>query len=66
VAFDRGGGRVGWGRGHYDATLAAAAPGALRIGLGFECQLVERVPHDPHDALLHYVVTEAAVYRTPD
>ena len=65
LAFDRAGGRVGWGRGYYDATLAAA-PQALRIGLAFECQIVESVPHDPHDVRLHYVVTEAAVYRAPD
>ncbi len=65
LAFDRAGGRIGWGRGYYDATLAAA-PQALRIGLAFECQVVESVPHDPHDVRLHYVVTEAAVYRAPD
>ena len=63
LAFDRAGGRIGWGRGYYDATLAAANPQALRIGLAFECQLVESVARDPHDVPLHYVVTEAAVYR---
>jgi 5-formyltetrahydrofolate cyclo-ligase len=63
LAFDRHGGRIGWGRGYYDVTLAAANPQALRIGLGFECQLVEQVPRDPHDVHLHYVVSEAAVYR---
>jgi 5-formyltetrahydrofolate cyclo-ligase len=62
LAFDRGGGRVGWGHGHYDATLAAA-PDALRIGLAFECQLVDEVPREPHDALLHYVVTDVATYK---
>lgn len=66
LAFDRAGRRIGWGHGHYDATLAHVSPFALRIGLAFECQLVEHVPHDPHDAVLHYVVTEAAVYRAPD
>ncbi|HUS27666.1 MAG TPA: 5-formyltetrahydrofolate cyclo-ligase [Kofleriaceae bacterium] len=66
LAFDRHGGRVGWGRGYYDVTLAAANPQALRIGLAFECQLVEQVPRDPHDMHLHYVVTEAAVYRAAD
>ena len=65
LAFDRAGGRVGWGRGYYDATLVHA-PAALRIGLAFECQLIDHVPRDPHDALLHYVVTEAAIYRAPD
>lgn len=63
AAFDRAGGRIGWGRGHYDATLAAA-PAALRIGVGYDCQLIDEVPHDPHDALLHYLVTESTVYRT--
>lgn len=63
LAFDRAGGRIGWGRGYYDATLAFA-PAALRIGLAFECQLVESIPRDPHDAQLHYVVTEAAIYQS--
>lgn len=63
LAFDRAGGRIGWGRGYYDATLAAANPQALRIGLAFECQLVETAARDAHDVPLHYVVTEAAVYR---
>jgi len=63
LAFDRSGGRVGWGLGHYDATLARV-PGALRIGLAFECQLVDAVPLDPHDVRLHAVVTEVAIYKT--
>lgn len=62
VAFDREGGRVGWGRGYYDATLAAA-PSSLRIGVAFECQLLDQVPRDPHDALLHHIVTETHTYR---
>lgn len=63
VAFDRAGGRIGWGHGHYDATLAAA-PAAVRIGLAFECQVLDHVPRDPHDALLHHVVTEVTSYRS--
>jgi 5-formyltetrahydrofolate cyclo-ligase len=62
VAFDRGGGRIGWGRGHYDATLGAA-PAAVRIGIAFECQVLDHVPRDPHDALLHHIVTEVTSYR---
>jgi 5-formyltetrahydrofolate cyclo-ligase len=61
LAFDRHGWRVGWGRGYYDATLAVA-PGARRIGVAFECQLVDEVPRDVHDARLHHVVTEENVY----
>jgi 5-formyltetrahydrofolate cyclo-ligase len=62
LAFDRSGWRVGWGRGHYDATLAAAAPDALRAGLAFECQLIEQVPREPHDAALQFIITEVATY----
>jgi 5-formyltetrahydrofolate cyclo-ligase len=58
LAFDRAGWRIGWGRGHYDATFAAASPRALRIGLAFECQMVEAVAHEPHDVALNIIITE--------
>lgn len=60
VAFDRDGGRLGWGRGYYDATLAQTH--ARTIGLAFECQLVEHVARDAHDINLEFVVTEVATY----
>ncbi len=61
LAFDRQGGRIGWGLGHYDATLIAA-PDALRIGIAFECQVVDRVQHDPHDIAVHVIITEVATH----
>jgi len=65
IAFDSGGRRLGRGRGHYDATLAALRPDALRLGLAFELQLVPEVPQEPHDAPLDAVVTEARVLWRP-
>lgn len=62
LAFDRAGGRLGWGRGHYDATFAAASPGALRIGLAYERQLVEQVAREAHDEALHIIITEVATH----
>lgn len=62
LAFDRDGGRIGWGRGHYDATFAAAPAVALRVGLAFECQLIEHVVHEPHDVALHIIITEVATH----
>jgi len=62
LAFDRAGGRIGWGRGHYDATLAAASPAALRIGLAYECQVLDEVAREPHDAALHFIITEVATH----
>lgn len=61
IAFDRAGGRIGWGRGYYDATLESA-PAALRIGLAFEGQLVDHIAREPHDIPVHYIVTEVATY----
>ncbi len=61
LAFDREGGRIGWGRGHYDATFAAR-PEALRVGLAYECQIVERVPRESHDMLVNIIITEVATH----
>ncbi len=62
LAFDLEGGRVGWGRGYYDATLAKA-PSALRLGVAFACQIVDHLPRDPHDVAMHYVITELATHE---
>lgn len=64
VAFDAGGRRLGRGRGHYDATLAALPARAVRIGLAFEVQLVPEVPREAHDVRLDAVVTERRVLWT--
>ena len=61
--FDRSGGRLGYGGGYYDRFLAGAAPRAVRIGLAFEQQLVARVPLEPHDQEMDYVVSERQVYH---
>ncbi len=62
VAFDREGGRIGWGRGHYDATLVKADPKARRVALAFECQVVERIEREQHDAKMNAIVTEVATH----
>lgn len=61
LAFDRDGARIGWGFGHYDATLVAA-PGALRIGVAFDCQILDHVPRDAHDVAMNIIITEAATH----
>lgn len=64
LAFDPIGGRLGQGGGHYDRLLAQLPGRALRVGVGFACQLVPRVPREPHDAAVDVVVTDRATYRT--
>lgn len=60
--FDKSGGRLGYGGGYYDRFLAKAAPGALRVGLAFELQVVDTVPVEPHDQFMDFVVTEENFY----
>lgn len=61
-AFDRRGGRLGYGGGYYDRFLAAQAPQAIRIGLAFACQVSDQpLALQPHDQRLHYLVTEQEV-----
>jgi len=61
LAFDPAGRRLGYGLGCYDRAFADAAPGALKVGLAFELQILERVPADPHDVPMDFVVTEDRV-----
>jgi len=59
--FDIHGGRLGYGGGYYDRFLVNDAPGAKRIGLAFEVQLVDKVPLEPHDQPLDILITEKRV-----
>lgn len=60
VGFDAQGYRIGYGGGYYDRTLAQWKD-AVRVGVAFECQRVHRLPREPHDLPLHWVVTESSV-----
>ncbi len=60
IAFDVHGARVGWGRGHYDATLEGLD--AIRIGIAFDCQIVPLGFDEAHDVHMHAVVTERMTY----
>lgn len=62
LAFDRDGGRLGWGRGYYDRALATA-PHAARVGVCLEPGIVSHVPMEAHDLPMHWVVTPSATYR---
>jgi 5-formyltetrahydrofolate cyclo-ligase len=64
LAFDRRGGRLGHGGGHYDRLLVGAAlRRAFKAGLALECQVTARVPMQKRDIRMDAVVTEKAIYR---
>jgi 5-formyltetrahydrofolate cyclo-ligase len=59
VAFDRAGHRLGRGEGYYDRAFAAAETAGLLVGVGYAFQLLDKVPHGPHDRRMDGVVTDA-------
>jgi 5-formyltetrahydrofolate cyclo-ligase len=66
VAFDRRGGRIGYGKGHFDRAIAAleAQHPVLTVGLAYAVQEIEQVPVEEHDRLLDVVITETELIRT--
>ncbi len=57
VAYDRRGNRLGRGKGFYDRLLSSAR--ATKIGVGYEFQLVDEIPAEPHDVPMDYVITQS-------
>lgn len=67
VAFDRTGGRLGYGGGFYDRTLAllrARGP-VLAIGFAWAAQEDATLPRDATDERLDLIVTEGEVITPP-
>jgi len=62
LAFDRRGGRLGYGAGYYDRTLALLSP-RFALGCAFAAQEVPEVPMGPRDVRLDAVATELEVIR---
>ena len=65
AAFDRRGGRIGYGRGFYDRALAelAAEKPVRTLGLCFSVQEVDAVPMEPHDRRLEAILTDTGLIR---
>lgn len=62
LAFDAAGGRLGYGGGYYDRTLARL-PGRFRLGCAYSVQQVDEVPMAPYDVRMDAVATENGVIR---
>lgn len=63
AAFDRRGFRLGYGGGIYDATLSGlrATKPVAAVGVAYSCQETDRVPTEPHDERLDYLMTEREI-----
>jgi 5-formyltetrahydrofolate cyclo-ligase len=59
VAFDRRGYRVGYGKGYYDRFLSGSK--AFSLGLSYDLQVVDILPHGAHDQKLDALATESGI-----
>ena len=57
LAFTANGRRLGHGGGWYDRLLSGAEAGAVRLGVGYDFQVVGDLPQEPHDQLLDEIIT---------
>jgi 5-formyltetrahydrofolate cyclo-ligase len=63
LAFDRRGGRIGYGKGYYDRLLRRARLETRRVAVAFECQLFPEIPMLENDVFMDKVITECAIYE---
>lgn len=61
LAFDLHGNRLGRGRGFYDRLLGQAS--GVKCGVGYDFQLLENVPVEPHDAKVDFIFTPSRGVR---
>lgn len=65
VAFDKQGGRIGYGAGYYDRFLPALRKNTPIVGVCFEFQLVPDAFPSPHDIPMTAICTEKNTYVCP-
>ena len=61
VAYDTDCYRLGYGGGFYDRFLENLKPDAKTIGIAFNLQIFDKIPKEPHDAQLDFVITESKI-----
>ena len=65
LSFDKYGYRLGYGKGYYDQTITAlkSKKSIVTIGLSYEILGVDRLPTEPHDERLQWIITEKNIYN---
>lgn len=64
VAFDRHGGRIGYGAGYYDRYLADMTKSVRKIALGYSFQVLDYVPTEDFDIRIDGIITDEEVIET--
>lgn len=57
VAFDKVGGRIGYGGGYYDKFLKNVSSKAIKVALAYDLQVLDKIPMEEHDIKYDYLIT---------
>ncbi|MFN3740020.1 MAG: 5-formyltetrahydrofolate cyclo-ligase [Thermodesulfovibrionales bacterium] len=61
VAFDRRGGRIGYGAGYYDKLLSVLNEEIPVVAIAYDEQIVDEIPLEGHDKLVDLIITDREV-----
>ncbi len=61
IAWDEHGYRLGYGKGYYDKYLANLQ--TVSVGLAYDFQVLEDIPHEQNDFRVNLIVTEKRVIK---
>ena len=64
IAWDERGHRLGYGKGYYDRYLANLQ--TTSVGLAYDLQVLENIPHENNDFSVNLIVTEKRVINVHD
>ena len=62
IAWDEQGHRIGYGQGYYDRYLVKLR--TTSVGLAYDFQVFEQIPHGINDFCVNMIVTEKRIVRT--
>lgn len=57
LGFDKSRNRIGYGKGFYDRYFARF-PACKKVGVGYELQILQKIPADNYDIPMDFIVTE--------
>lgn len=69
IAIDKAGNRLGRGRGYYDLTFCNKPEvpqyqyNTIKCGVGFDCQMLEKIPIDEWDVKLDFFVSNTSLIK---
>jgi len=66
VAFDKQGGRLGYGAAFYDRFLANIDESVEKIAIAYNFQILDHIPMDEHDVRIDGVITEEKIIFTKE